>query len=32
MIFASPSVGRFLVGWAKPVPFNPSNLQPPLAR
>lgn len=26
MIFASPSVGRFLVGWAKPVPFNPSNL------
>ncbi|MDD5140566.1 MAG: site-2 protease family protein [Verrucomicrobiales bacterium] len=26
MIFASPSVGRFLVGWAKPVPFNPANL------
>jgi len=26
MIFASPSVGRFLVGWAKPVPFNPDNL------
>ncbi len=26
MIFASPSVGRFLVGWAKPVPVNPSNL------
>jgi Zn-dependent protease len=26
MIFASPSVGRFLVGWAKPVPFNPGNL------
>lgn len=26
MIFASPTVGRFLVGWAKPVPFNPGNL------
>ncbi|MEI9864212.1 MAG: hypothetical protein WDN00_06595 [Limisphaerales bacterium] len=26
MIFASPSIGRFLVGWAKPVPFNPDNL------
>lgn len=26
MIFASPAIGRFLVGWAKPVPFNPSNL------
>jgi len=26
MIFASPAVGRFLVGWAKPVPFNPGNL------
>jgi Zn-dependent protease len=26
MIFASPSIGRFLVGWAKPVPFNPANL------
>ena len=26
MIFASPAVGRFLVGWAKPVPFNPDNL------
>jgi Zn-dependent protease len=26
MIFASPTVGRFLVGWAKPVPFNPSYL------
>src|SRR5208282_5205922 len=26
MIFASPSVGRFLVGWAKPVPFNPAFL------
>jgi Zn-dependent protease len=27
MIFLSPSVGRFLVGWAKPVPVNPSNLR-----
>jgi Zn-dependent protease len=26
MIFASPTVGRFLIGWAKPVPFNPDNL------
>jgi Zn-dependent protease len=26
MIFASPMVGRFLVGWAKPVPFNPAFL------
>ena len=26
MIFASPTVGRFLIGWAKPVPFNPNNL------
>jgi Zn-dependent protease len=26
MIFASPSIGRFLIGWAKPVPFNPGNL------
>ena len=26
MIFASPTVGRFLVGWAKPVPFNPTFL------
>jgi Zn-dependent protease len=26
MIFVSPSVGRFLVGWAKPVPVNPYNL------
>jgi Zn-dependent protease len=26
MIFASPMVGRFLIGWAKPVPFNPTNL------
>src|SRR5476649_1780715 len=26
MIFASPTVGRFLIGWAKPVPFNPAFL------
>ena len=26
MIFASPVVGRFLIGYAKPVPFNPANL------
>ncbi len=26
MIFASPTIGRFLIGWAKPVPFNPDNL------
>ena len=29
MIFASPTVGRFLVGWAKPVPVNPYNLGNP---
>lgn len=29
MIFLSPSVGRFLVGWAKPVPVNPFNLRNP---
>lgn len=29
MIFLSPSVARFLVGWAKPVPVNPSNLRNP---
>ena len=27
MIFASPAVSRFLVGWAKPVPVNPSNFR-----
>src|SRR5512142_1854871 len=27
MIFLSPSLGRFLVGWAKPVPVNPYNLK-----
>ena len=26
MIFASPMVGKFLIGWAKPVPFNPAFL------
>src|SRR5208282_3207977 len=26
MIFLTPSIGRFLIGWAKPVPFNPANL------
>jgi Zn-dependent protease len=29
MIFAAPGVGRFLVGWAKPVPVNPYNLGNP---
>ena len=29
MIFLSPSVGRFLVGWAKPVPVNTANLRNP---
>jgi len=29
MIFLSPSVSRFLVGWAKPVPVNPFNLRNP---
>jgi Zn-dependent protease len=28
MIFM-PGVGRFLIGWAKPVPFNPRNLGNP---
>jgi len=27
MIFLSPGVSRFLVGWAKPVPVNPYNLR-----
>src|SRR5208282_5455317 len=27
MIFLSPGIGRFLIGWAKPVPFNPANLR-----
>src|ERR1041385_7317766 len=29
MIFVSPTLGRFLVGWAKPVPVNPNNLRNP---
>jgi Zn-dependent protease len=29
MIFISPGVGRFLVGWAKPVPVNAANLRNP---
>jgi Zn-dependent protease len=29
MIFISPSIGRFLIGWAKPVPVNPYNLNHP---
>ena len=31
MIFM-PGVGRFLIGWAKPVPFNPHNLDQSQAR
>lgn len=27
MIFLSPSIGRFLIGWAKPVPVNLNNLR-----
>src|SRR5882762_4275336 len=29
MIFLSPAVGRFLVGWAKPVPVNSANFRNP---
>jgi len=29
MIFLSPGVSRFLVGWAKPVPVNAANLRNP---
>jgi Zn-dependent protease len=29
MIFLPASVGRFIIGWAKPVPFNPNNLGNP---
>ena len=29
MIFLSPSISRFMIGWAKPVPVNPYNLQNP---
>jgi Zn-dependent protease len=29
MIFLSPGLARFLVGWAKPVPVNPANFRNP---
>jgi Zn-dependent protease len=29
MIFLPTGLGRFLIGWAKPVPFNPHNLGQP---
>ena len=29
MIFLSPNIARFLIGWAKPVPVNPYNLNHP---
>ena len=29
MIFLSPGIGRFMIGWAKPVPVNPYNLRNP---
>ena len=29
MIFASPGLSRFMIGYAKPVPFNPYNLGHP---
>jgi Zn-dependent protease len=29
MIFLSPSISRFMIGWAKPVPVNPYNLRNP---
>ena len=29
MIFLSPEVARFLVGWAKPVPVNSANFRNP---
>ena len=29
MIFLSPGIGRFLIGWAKPVPVNAANLRNP---
>ena len=32
MIFRRRGVGRFLIGWAKPVPVNPYNLRHPRAR
>src|SRR5208283_127077 len=30
MIFLSPGISRFMIGWAKPVPVNPYNLRNPL--
>jgi Zn-dependent protease len=29
MIFLSPGISRFMIGWAKPVPVNPNNLRNP---
>ena len=29
MIFMSPNISRFMIGWAKPVPVNPFNLKNP---
>src|ERR1041385_3607253 len=29
VMLLSPGVGRFLIGWAKPVPVNPNNLRNP---
>jgi len=29
MIFLSPNISRFMIGWAKPVPVNPYNLRNP---
>src|SRR5947208_722161 len=29
IMILSPGVGRFLIGWAKPVPVNPHNLRNP---
>jgi Zn-dependent protease len=29
VMLLSPGVGRFLIGWAKPVPVNPHNLRNP---
>src|SRR6202142_240103 len=29
MLFLSPGISRFMIGWAKPVPVNPYNLRHP---
>jgi Zn-dependent protease len=29
MMFLSPGISRFMIGWAKPVPVNPHNLRNP---